>query len=70
VKESSVLPHDWKIRHIVPIFKKEAKLTQYYRRVCLISVIIKLLESIVKDTLYYWEINMDSSHAGHAVLSL
>jgi len=50
--ESGILPHDWKIGHIVPIFKKGSKVkVNNYRPVCLTSVIIKLLESIVKDAL-------------------
>ena len=50
--DSGFLPNDWKIGRITPIFKKGSKVkVNNYRPVCLTSVIIKLLESIVKDTL-------------------
>ena len=50
--DSGLLPNDWKIGHITPIFKKGSKVkVNNYRPVCLTSVIIKLLESIIKDAL-------------------
>ena len=45
-----MLPQDWKTGYIVPIFKKGSKTN--YRPVCLTSVVLKLLESIVGDALF------------------
>ena len=49
---SGILPEDWKIGYITPIYKKgnKAKVNNY-RPVCLTSVVIKILESIIRDTL-------------------
>ena len=50
--ESSVLPDDWKIGYITPIYKKGNKTkVDNYRPVCLTSIVIKIFESIIKDTL-------------------
>ena len=50
--ESSVLPDDWKIGYITPIYKKGNKTkVDNYRPVCLTSIAIKIFESIIKDTL-------------------
>ena len=50
---SGLLPQDWKTGYIVPIFKKGSKTkVNNYRPVCLTSVVIKLLESIVRDALF------------------
>ena len=50
--ESSVLPHDWKIGYITLIYKKGNKVkVNNYRPVCLMSIVIKIFESIIKDTL-------------------
>ena len=49
--DSGVLPGDWKIGHIVPIYKKGNKTkVNNYRPVCLTSIVIKIFESIIKDT--------------------
>ena len=46
------LPKDWKIAHIVPIFKKGNKqLASNYRPISLTSIIGKVMESIVKDAI-------------------
>ena len=46
------LPKDWKIAHIVPIFKKgNRELTTNYRPISLTSIIGKVMESIVKDAI-------------------
>ena len=47
--ESSILLEDWKSGHIAPIYKKIK--VNNYRPVCLTSIVIKILESIIKDTL-------------------
>ena len=52
---SGLLPQDWKTGYIVPIFRKgsQIKVNNYYP-VCLTSVVIELLKSIiiVKDALF------------------
>ena len=49
---SGSLPKDWKIAHIVPIFKKGNKqLASNYRPISLTSIIGKVMESIVKDAI-------------------
>ena len=49
--ESGNLPQDWKTGHITPIYKKGNKTkVNNYCPVCLTSVVIKILESIVRDT--------------------
>ena len=65
--ETGLLPKDWKIWHITPIFKKGSKVkVNNYRLVCLTSVIIKLLESIVKDALlshlYHYNLLSNKQH--------
>ena len=48
--QSSVLPSDWKLGDIVPIFKKGCKQTPAnYRPVSLTAVPCKVLESIIRD---------------------
>ena len=47
-----ILPEDWKIGYITPIYKKGNKTkVNNYRPVCLTSVVIKILESIIRDAL-------------------
>ena len=49
---SGILPEDWKIGYITPIYKKGNKIkVNNYHPVCLTSVVIKILESIIRDTL-------------------
>jgi len=65
--ETGLLPKDWKIGHITPILKKGSKVkVNNYHPVCLTSVIIKLLESIVKDVLlshlYHYNLLSDQQH--------
>ena len=48
--EKSEIPNDWKIGHVVPIFKKGNKSeVGNYRPVSLTSVVCKLLERIIKN---------------------
>lgn len=59
---------DWKISNITPIFEKGSKVkVSNYRPVCLTSVIIKLLELVVKDDLllhlFQHNILSDKQHA-------
>ena len=50
--ESGSLPEDWKSVHITPIYKKGSKTkVNNYRPVCLTSIVIKILESIIRDSL-------------------
>ncbi|CAM5083682.1 unnamed protein product [Natator depressus] len=47
---SGVVPHDWRIANILPIFKKEKKSDMgNYRPVSLTSVVCKVLENILKE---------------------
>ena len=49
---AGLVPSDWKIADIVPIFKKEAKDDPTnYRPVSLTSVPCKVMESVIKDSL-------------------
>ena len=49
---SGILPEDWKIGYITPIYKKGNKTkVNNYCPVCLTSVMIKILESIIRDNL-------------------
>jgi len=49
--KNSVLPADRKISHVAPIYKKGNKTkVNNYHPVCLTSIVIKIFESIVKDT--------------------
>ena len=47
---NSELPNDWKIAHISAIYKKGAKqLAENYRPVSLTSILVKQLESLVRE---------------------
>ena len=47
-----VLPQDWKVAHIIPLFKKgDAQLASQYRPVSLTSIICKILERIIRTQL-------------------
>ena len=55
------VPSDWKIAHIVPIYKKgDAQLASNYRPVSLTSVICKILERIIREQIlnYAFEHNL------------
>ena len=48
--ETGILPKDWKMGHISPIFKKGSKkLAKNYRPVSLTSVVCKIMESLIRD---------------------
>ena len=48
--EEGVVPNDWKLAHITPIFKKGSKAAAgNYRPVSLTCVLCKVMESIIKD---------------------
>ena len=50
--ETGTLPEDWKVAHISAIFKKGNKhVAGNYRPVSLTSIVCKLLESIIRDSL-------------------
>ena len=50
--ESSQLPQDWKTAHVIPIFKKGTKTDPAnYRPISLTSVVVKLLERILKESI-------------------
>ena len=50
--ELGVVPHDWKLGRVVPIFKKgDKKDPGNYRPVNLTSVLCKVLESLIRDRL-------------------
>lgn len=47
-----VLPEDWKVAHIIPVFKKgDIQKASQYRPISLTSVICKILERVVKEKL-------------------
>ena len=47
--ESGILPSNWKSANIVPIHKKDSKLlVKNYRPISLTSIVVKILESIIK----------------------
>lgn len=54
-----VLPNDWMIAHIIPLFKKgDPQLPSQYRDVSLTSVICKVLERIIRSQMFdYMEKN-------------
>ena len=50
--DSGILPHDWKLAEVVPIYKKGSKDDPgNYRPVSLTSVPCKILESVIRDQL-------------------
>ena len=63
--ESCSLPEDWKSGHITPIYKMGNKTkVNNYRPVCLTSIVIKILVSIIRDSLstYLSDNNLVSSN--------
>ena len=49
---SGTLPDDWKLANIIPFHKKDARdQAKNYRPISLTSIIVKLLESIIKPFL-------------------
>ena len=49
---TGVLPDDWKLADVIPLYKKESRvLASNYRPVSLTSIVVKLLETIVKPIL-------------------
>ncbi|XP_047135430.1 uncharacterized protein LOC124812618 [Hydra vulgaris] len=50
--ESGICPIDWKSAHIAPLYKKRSKLiTSNYRPISLTSVVSKVMEKNVKDSM-------------------
>jgi len=50
--DEGIVPADWKLSNVSPIFKKGSRtLAENYRLVSLTSVICKLFESIMSDTI-------------------
>jgi len=48
---SGIVPNDWKLADISPLFKKGSKSDPgNYRPVSLTSVVCKVMESIIRDT--------------------
>ena len=48
--DTGIVPSDWKIANITPIYKKDDKKDQKkYRPVILTSILCKIMESIIKD---------------------
>ena len=63
--ENGILPQDWKIGHMTSIHKKgNTTKVNSYRRVCLASNVIKVFESIIRDTMpkYLYDNNLLSSN--------
>ena len=51
--QSGHLPHDWKIAYITPIHKKGSQnVVGNYRLVSLTSIVVKLMESIIKSNIF------------------
>jgi len=50
------VPQDWRDATVVPIYKRKgsAKLAENYRPVSLTSILVKILESIVRDSMAYF----------------
>ncbi|MCP4459038.1 MAG: hypothetical protein GY816_13600, partial [Cytophagales bacterium] len=49
---SGILPSEWKLAHIVPVHKKGSKSdVQNYRPISLTSIVVKVMERIVRDEL-------------------
>ena len=74
-----VLPQDWKHAEVTAIFKKGSKTDPgNYRPVSLTSVVCKILESFIRDTIqvhtwkkinYTQSVNMDLEGKSHVYLS-
>ena len=48
--EKGLIPEEWKLAHVIPIFKKGSKKSAgNYRPVSLTSVVCKVLETIIRD---------------------
>ena len=51
--QSGHLPHDWKIAYITPIHKKGSQnVAGNYRLASLTSIVVKLMESIIKSSIF------------------
>ena len=49
---SGLIPNDWKIANVTPLFKKVSKCEcKNYKSVSLTSILCKILESIIKDSI-------------------
>ena len=49
---SGLIPNDWKIANVTPLFKKSSKCEcKNYRPVSLTSILCNILESIIKDSI-------------------
>ena len=58
--QSGVLPQDWKVAYITPIHKKgSCNVSGNYRPVSLTSTIVKIMESIVKSSIFDYLISND-----------
>ncbi len=58
-----MLPREWKLGHVVPIFKKGDKHeVSNYRPISLTCIIVKILERIIKDELLLHISSMVSGH--------
>ena len=58
--QSGVLPQDWKVAYITPIHKKgSCNVAGNYRPVSLTSTIIKIMESIIKSSIFDYLISND-----------
>ena len=50
--DSAQLPDEWKVAHVIPIFKKGSKSDPAnYRPISLTSVVVKLLERMLKESI-------------------
>jgi len=68
--EEGVLPDDWKVAHIIPVYKKgDPQLPSQYRPVSLTSIVCKVLERVVRSQLLkYLERNNIIPHCQHGFL--
>ena len=50
--DEGCIPQDWKMAYVSPIFKKGARnKAEYYRPISLTSIVCKLMEYFVKDSI-------------------